>query len=81
MARKIDQARRDGIAAKLRGLRGEANMSQAQVADVVKVDKASIGKYEQGVSCMSFETAWDMADLYGVTLDELGGRVPAKKEA
>lgn len=69
-----DQKRRDGIAAKLRGYRASANLTQQQVGEAVDMDKTSIGKYEQGVSCMDFETAWDLADLYGVSLDELGGR-------
>lgn len=69
-----DQSRRDLIARKLRGWRGEANLSQEKVADAVDMDKSSIGKYENGLSCMDYETAWDMADLYGVSLDELGGR-------
>lgn len=38
------------------------------------MERSSIGKYETGVSCMDYETAWDLADLYGVSLDELGGR-------
>lgn len=69
-----DQARRDRIAAKLRGRRAEANLTQDQVADACGMERSSIGKYETGVSCMDYETAWDLADLYGVSLDELGGR-------
>ncbi len=76
-----DQERRDRIARKLRGYRAEANLTQGQVGDATKVDKASIGRYEKGVAVMDYETAWDMADLYGVTLDELGGRIFAPDAA
>lgn len=69
-----DQERRDRIAGKLRAHRAEANLSQAQVAKAVDMDKASIGRYEQGVACADLETAWDMANLYGVSLDALVGR-------
>lgn len=69
-----DQERRDRIAGKLRGHRAEANLSQAQVAESVDVDKASIGRYEQGASELGVETAWEMANLYGVSLDALVGR-------
>lgn len=74
MAKK-DEKRRESIAAELRGHRGKAGLTQKEVADAVGMEKTAIGKYEQGVSCMDYETAWDMADLYGISLDELGGRV------
>lgn len=69
-----DQERRDLIAGELRGHRAKANLSQAQVAKSVDVDRASIGRYEQGASELGIETAWEMANLYGVSLDELVGR-------
>lgn len=81
MARQVNQQRRDGIAGKLRGYRAEANLTQEQVGELVGMDKSSIGKYEQGIAGMDYETAWDLADLYGVSLDEIGGRVPPEKTA
>lgn len=69
-----DRERRDRIAGKLRAHRAEARLSQVRVAEVVDMDKSSIGRYEQGDGCMDVETAWEMADLYGVSLDELVGR-------
>ena len=73
-----DRERRELIARKLRGHRAEAQLTQEQVGEACGVDKSSIGKYENGVACMDLETAWDMANLYGVSLDELGGRVFAE---
>lgn len=72
-----DEARRERIARSLRGKRAEARLTQEQVGAACGMDKTSIGKYENGLSCMDFETAWDLADLYGVSLDELGGREAA----
>lgn len=69
-----DKDRRDRIAGELRAHRAKAQLTQEQVAEVCGVDKTSIGKYEQGVVQVGFETMWDLADLYGVSLDELGGR-------
>jgi len=69
-----DEARRERIARSLRGKRAEAQLTQEQVGAACGMDKTSIGKYENGLSCMDYETAWDLADLYGVSLDELGGR-------
>ncbi|WP_417046249.1 helix-turn-helix domain-containing protein [Enorma massiliensis] len=34
-----------------------------------------LDNYEGGVSGMSLENAWKLANFYGCTLDELGGRV------
>ena len=64
----------DRIAGKLRAHRAEARLSQAQVAEVVDKDKVTIGRYEQGAARMDVVTAWELADLYGVSLDELVGR-------
>ena len=80
MAIKNDE-RRDLIAGKLRAHRAESDLSQAEVGELVNVDKSSIGKYERGVACADYETMWDLADLYGVSLDELGGRAFDPKEA
>lgn len=70
-----DQARRELIAGRLRARRAEAKLTQEQVGEACGMDKTSIGKYENGIACMDYETAWDMANLYGVSLDDLGGRV------
>lgn len=70
-----DQSRRDRIAGELRAHRAKAQMTQEQVAEICGMDKTSIGKYEQGVAGISYEAMWSLADHYGVSLDELGGRV------
>ena len=69
-----DQQRRERIAGELRAHRAKAQMTQKQVAEVCDMDETSIGKYEQGVAGISYETMWDLADLYGVSLDDMGGR-------
>ena len=70
-----NQERRDVIAGELRAHRAKAQLTQEQVAEVCGVDKTSIGKYEQGVAGISYEAMWELADFYGVSLDEMGGRV------
>lgn len=75
-----DKERRERIAGELRAHRAKAQLSQEQVGAVCDVDKSSIGKYEQGVAGISYEAMWDLADLYGVSLDELGGREWPPKE-
>lgn len=75
-----DKERRDLIAGKLRGYRATAQLSQEQVGTACGMEKSAIGRYEQGSSEIGLETAWDLADLYGVSLDELGGREWPPKE-
>ena len=65
------------LAANLRGLRARLRLSQEQVAEAVGVTPQTIVNYENGKGGMGYETAWALADLYGVTLDELGNRQAA----
>lgn len=66
------------MAANLRALRARVHISQEEAAKRAGVGVASIVNYENGQTAPNYETAWRLADLYGVTLDDLGGRkVPA----
>lgn len=69
-----DEFKMERLAAKLRGLRAEARLTQQQVADAVGVDQLTISNYENGKNGPSYETAWKLAVLFGVSLDALGGR-------
>lgn len=71
-------ANRDLFAANLRGLRAEMKLKQSDVADAVGVSVGTIANYENGEGGISYETAWKLADFFGVTLDELGGRTARK---
>lgn len=62
------------LADNLRGLRAKHRMTQEEVAKVVGVSVNTIANYENGEGGMGYETAWKLADLYGVSIGELGGR-------
>lgn len=62
------------MADNLRGLRAKKRMTQAEVAEAVGVSTNTITNYENGEGSVSYETAWKLADLYGVPIAELGGR-------
>ena len=62
------------LADNLRGLRAKHRMTQEEVAKAVGVNVNTIANYENGVGGMGYETAWKLADLYGVSIGELGGR-------
>lgn len=68
---KFDQ---EVLAGNIRGLRHKARMSQQEVADALGVGVNTVSNYESGRTAPSFEKAWMIASLFGVSLDALGGR-------
>ena len=54
--------------------RENRDVTQADIAEAVGVSSNTILNYEKGEGCVSYETAWALADLFGVPLCELGGR-------
>lgn len=64
----------DILAGNLRDLRAMSRMSQQDVAEAIGVDAGTITNYEAGRTVPSYEKAWMLASLFGVSLDALGGR-------
>lgn len=74
----------EAMAANLRRLRAEKSeregrefnkgISQAEVAQAVGLDVNTVSNYELGRSVPTFSNMWKLADYYGVSLDEIGGR-------
>ena len=62
------------LAAKLKQLRVAKKMKQAQVADIVGVNKSAISAYENGLRQPSYQVLIKLANLYRVTTDYLLGR-------
>ena len=58
----------------LERLRMEKKMTQQDVADALHLSTAIISKFETNVKTMNLPRACTIADLFGVTLDELAGR-------
>lgn len=54
--------------------RKQAGYTQRQVAEEIGVDSGTIGGWELGDGAVGFEQAWRLADLYGISLDQLAGR-------
>lgn len=55
--------------------REQRGVSQQEAARGANITRQTLSNYEGGVSGMSFENAWKLANFYGCSLDELGGRV------
>ena len=62
----------------LQRLRKEKGLSQEDVAQKLFVSRQSVSKWENGNAEPGVENLKALANLYGVTLDELVGREPAE---
>ena len=61
----------DEAAIRIRNARKKCRYTQEQVAEIVHVDRNSIGRIERGMMACSIDLFIQFADLYGVTLDYL----------
>ena len=64
----------------LQRLRKEKGLSQEDVAQKLFVSRQSVSKWENGAAEPGVENLKALANLYGVTLDELMGNVTAEGE-
>lgn len=58
----------------LKELRAEKGLTQAKVAEVLKVSRIVYNRYENETREIPIEVLCELADFYGVTLDYLCGR-------
>ena len=54
--------------------RKQAGYTQREAAERIGADPGSLGSWELGDGAVGFEQAWRLADLYGISLDQLAGR-------
>lgn len=59
---------------KLKEIRAKRNLTQQQVADHIGCSSVVYSRYENGIRQPSIEVLLRLADLFGVTVDELLGR-------
>lgn len=64
---------------RIRDLREDADLTQAQVAEVLLCDQSLYSKYERGERALPLELAMKLADFYQVSLDYLVGRSDKKQ--
>ena len=58
---------------RLKELRKQHNMTQAELGKLINVTKVSVCCYEKGIRIPSLETLVDIADIFNVKLDYLVG--------
>ena len=62
-------------------LRAQKNLSQGDLADALEVSRQSVSKWETGASIPELDKLLRLAELFGVTLDELVKGESAQPEA
>ena len=65
---------RTRLAETLRSLRKAAGLNQRDLADQLGLDRSAYTYYEKGTSAPTLENLKKLADIFGVTTDELLGR-------
>lgn len=63
---------------KLKDLRKQRKLSQAELAEMIGVTQVTMGRYESGEREMPYQTLFQLSDFFGVSIDELLGRTNAK---
>ena len=64
----------DVIGANIARLRKEKNMTQDQLANLMGISFQAVSKWENGLSSPDVSSFPMLADVFGVTIDELFGR-------
>ncbi len=59
---------------RLRDMREDHDMTQTQIADMLKIQQTVYSRYERGFQTIPLEHLIKLADFYGVSLDFLTGR-------
>lgn len=66
---------KDKLAKNLTLMRRAAEFGQEEAAEKLGITAKTLYNYETGQTIPDYITAWKMADLYGVSIDALGGRI------
>ncbi|MEG2686715.1 MAG: helix-turn-helix transcriptional regulator, partial [Christensenellaceae bacterium] len=61
---------------RIRSLRGEKNLSQNDLAELLKVSRQSISKWETDGATPDLDKLVSMSEIFGVTLDTLIKGIP-----
>ena len=64
---------------RLKEFRGARALSQVRLAQMLNVSPRVYNRWEKGVATPRLDTVVKLADILGVTLDELAGRQPPKE--
>ena len=63
---------------RLKDLKEDADLTQAEISEIIEVSANHYGKYERGETDIPFSKAIKLADYYDVSLDYIAGRTNNK---
>lgn len=63
---------------KISELRKEKGITQEELADKLGVSPQAVSKWENDLSCPDIMSLPDIADIFGITIDELFGKTKQK---
>lgn len=63
------------ISASIKNNRKIAKLSQKELAEKIGVTHAAISYWENGVNIPNVKDCWKLADVLGISIDELVGRI------
>ena len=63
---------------RLKDLKEDADLTQAEISEIIEVSINHYGKYERGETDIPFSKAIKLADYYDVSLDYIAGRTNDK---
>ena len=66
--------RTKSIVGSLRTERSNHGFTQKSLASAISVNESTVGAWEGNGGSIGLEEAWRIADLYGISLDQLAGR-------
>ncbi|MBQ8284657.1 MAG: helix-turn-helix transcriptional regulator [Clostridia bacterium] len=64
------------IGEELRTIRRVHNITQTELSKATQIPQSTISAWEQGVNIPNVADCMRLADFYGITVDELLGRIP-----
>ena len=64
---------------RLRDIRNDHDLTQAQVAEILQIGQSDYSKYERGVNMMGIDKYMVLAKFYNVSLDYLTGLIGTPK--
>ncbi len=64
---------------RLKNLREDHDLTQAQAAEIIGTSQQHYGKYESGKVMIPFDRVIKLAEYYGVSLDYIAGRTNTLK--
>ena len=69
------------IGNKIKTLRKQRGITQEQLADSIGISFQAVSKWENNQSCPDISVLPDLADVFGISVDELLGKGGAAREA